>query len=114
MKTRVTKGEIGARGGCSPQEETLEHRDNGGDTGIARVDDGGLRLHEEDASEHGSSELERLEANREVSRVAGEGAKLTKATDATDARRWPCNGGDPSMEFHGRARRARERARVLG
>jgi hypothetical protein len=44
-----------------------------------------------------------------VSRVAGEGAKLTEATDATDVRRRPRDGGEPSAEFHGRVRRARER-----
>jgi hypothetical protein len=74
-----------ALGGCSPQEETLEHRGNGGDTGMARVDSCELWLHREDAGERGPGELERLGANREVSRVADEGAKLTKATNATDA-----------------------------
>jgi hypothetical protein len=49
-----------------------------------------------------------------VSRVAGEGVKLTEAMDATDARRRSRTDGKPSAEFHGRARRARERARVLG
>jgi hypothetical protein len=66
--------------------ETLEHRGNDGDARTPRVDGGGLRLHGENADERGPGELERLGANREVSRVAGEGAELTEATDATDAR----------------------------
>jgi hypothetical protein len=81
---------------------------------MARFNDGVLRLHGENVGERGPGELERLGANRRVPRVAGEGAKLTEATDVTDAQRWPRNGGDPSAKFHGSARRARERARVLG
>jgi hypothetical protein len=50
---------------------------------MARVD-GGLQLHRENANERGPGKLEWLGANREVSRVAGEGVKLIKATDATD------------------------------
>jgi hypothetical protein len=110
-KTKATNGEIGARGGCSPQEETLEHRGNGGDARTPQVDGGGLWLHGENASNRGPGELERLGANREVSRVASEGAELTEATDAADARRRPRNGDEPSVEFHGRGRRARERER---
>jgi hypothetical protein len=83
VKTRAIKGEIGAQGGCSSQEETLEHRGNDEDAGMARVD-GGLQLHRENANERGPGKLEWLGANREVSRVAGEGVKLIKATDATD------------------------------
>jgi hypothetical protein len=41
MKTRAINREIGARGSCSPREETLEPRSNGGDTGTPRVDGGG-------------------------------------------------------------------------
>ena len=81
-KTKETKGEIGAQGGCSPQEETLEQWDNDGDVGMAWVDDGGLRLHGENAIERRPSELERLGANQEVSHVASKGAKHTEATDA--------------------------------
>jgi hypothetical protein len=40
-KTRAINREIGAWGGCSPREETLEHRSNGGDTWTPRVDGGG-------------------------------------------------------------------------
>jgi hypothetical protein len=40
-KTRVANGEVGARGGCSPQEETLEHRGNGRDARMPQVDSGG-------------------------------------------------------------------------
>jgi hypothetical protein len=80
---------------------------------MARLDDGGLWLHGENAGERGPCELERVGANREVSRIADEGAKLTKATNATDARRRPRNDDDPSAEFHGHACRARERVRVL-
>jgi hypothetical protein len=40
-KTRAINKEIGVRGGCSPREETLESRSNGGDAGMPRVDDGG-------------------------------------------------------------------------
>ena len=49
---------------------------------MARLDDGGLWLHGENAGERGPCELERVGANREVSRVAGEGAELTEATNA--------------------------------
>jgi hypothetical protein len=75
---------------------------------MARVDGGGLWLHGEDADECGPGELERLGANREVSRVADEGAKLAKATNATDARLRPQNDSDPSVEFHRRAQSERE------
>jgi hypothetical protein len=37
----ATNGEIGARGGCSPQEETLEHSSNNGKVGMPWVDGGG-------------------------------------------------------------------------
>jgi hypothetical protein len=40
VKTRVVNRETGAQGGCSPREETLEHRGNGGDTGTPWVDGG--------------------------------------------------------------------------
>jgi hypothetical protein len=110
-KTRATNRKIRAWGGCSPEEETLEHQGNGGDAGMAQVNGGGLQLHGENAGECGPSKLERLGANREVSRVAREGAELTEATDAADARRRPRNGGEPSAEFHRRMRRARERVR---
>jgi hypothetical protein len=40
-KTRAINREIGAHGGCSPREETLEHRGNGRDVGTPRVDGGG-------------------------------------------------------------------------
>jgi hypothetical protein len=78
---------------------------------MPRVDDGRLQLHGKNAYEHGPGELERLGANRRVSQVEGEGAKLTKATDAIDARQRPWNSGEPSAKFHGRMRRVRERAR---
>jgi hypothetical protein len=41
VKARAINREIGARGGCSPREETLEPRSNGGDAGTPRVDGGG-------------------------------------------------------------------------
>jgi hypothetical protein len=69
----------------------------------------GLRLHGENVGERRPGKLERLGANQEVSRVAGEGAELTEATDAAVARRQPQNGDEPSAEFHGCVRRARER-----
>jgi hypothetical protein len=78
---------------------------------MPRVDGSGLRLHGENAGERGPGETERLGANQKVSRVAGEGAELTEATDAANTRRWSRNGGEPSSEFHGRVRKARERAR---
>jgi hypothetical protein len=68
-------------------------------------------LHGENAGERGSGELERLGANQEVSRIAGEGAELTETTNTTDARRRPWNDGEPSVEFHERVHRAIERAR---
>jgi hypothetical protein len=98
-------------GDCSPREETLEYQGNDGDARIPRVDGGGLRLHGENAGELGPGEIERLEANQKVSRVVGEGAELTEAMDAADARRWPQNGDRPSAGFHGRVRRVRQRAR---
>jgi hypothetical protein len=73
-KNSATNGEIGAWEDCSPQEETLEHRGNGGDARMPRVDGGGLRLHGENAGERGPSEIEGLGANQKVSRVASEGA----------------------------------------
>jgi hypothetical protein len=41
VKTRAINREIGAQGGCSPREETLEHRGNDGDAGTPRIDSGG-------------------------------------------------------------------------
>jgi hypothetical protein len=70
-----------------------------------------LWLHGENAGERGPSELERLGANREVSRIAVEGAEFTETTDTTGARRRPRNSDEPSTEFHGHVRRARERER---
>jgi hypothetical protein len=52
-KTKATNGEIGAHGGCSPQEETLEHRGNDGDARMPWVNGGGLRLHGENTYERG-------------------------------------------------------------
>jgi hypothetical protein len=46
-----------------------------------------------------------------VSRITGEEAKLTEATDTADARQRPRNGRRTTAELHGRVRRARERAR---
>jgi hypothetical protein len=43
-KTRAINREIGARGGCSPREETLEHRSNGEDAGTPRVNRGGAPI----------------------------------------------------------------------
>jgi hypothetical protein len=40
-KTRAINREIGAQGGCSPREETLDSRTNGEDAGTPRVDGGG-------------------------------------------------------------------------
>jgi hypothetical protein len=45
-----------------------------------------------------------------VSRVAGEEAELTEATDVTEAQRWPQNGQQTMAELHGRARGTRERS----
>jgi hypothetical protein len=39
--TRAINREIGARGDCSPREETLESRGNGGGAGTPRGDGGG-------------------------------------------------------------------------
>jgi hypothetical protein len=44
-KTRAINREIGARGGFSPPEETLESQSNGGDAVKRRVDGSELRLH---------------------------------------------------------------------
>ena len=51
----------------------------------------GLRLHGENASEHGSSEPEGLGANRRMSHAVGEEAELTKAADAVETKRCPQN-----------------------
>jgi hypothetical protein len=75
---------------------------------MPRVDDGGASAAWGNAGESGPGETKSLGANRKVSRVAGEGAELTKATDRADARRWPRKNGGSSAELHGRARRARE------
>jgi hypothetical protein len=40
-KDRATNGEIRARGGCSPQEETLERLSNGAEAGRPQGDGGG-------------------------------------------------------------------------
>jgi hypothetical protein len=60
------------------------------------------------AGEHGLGKLERLGANRRVSRVAGKGAMLTEATDAMDARWRSWIGDEPTTEFHGHAQSERE------
>jgi hypothetical protein len=52
----------------------------------------GLRLHGENTGEHRPGETEGLGANQRVSRIAGEEAELTEATDAADAQRRPQNG----------------------
>jgi hypothetical protein len=49
----------------------------------------GLRLHGENVGEHVTGETDMLWANQRVSRVAGEEAELTKATDEGDALRRP-------------------------
>jgi hypothetical protein len=69
-----------------------------------------LRLHGEKVGEHRPGEIEWPGANQRVSRVAGEEAKLTEETDATEARRWPRNERWTTAELHGRARGARERS----
>jgi hypothetical protein len=66
----------------------------------------GLWLHGENAGEHGPGETEGLGANQRVSRVAGEEAKLTEATDATDARRRGTERWWITAELHGRVRKA--------
>jgi hypothetical protein len=53
---------------------------------MPRVDGGGASVIRGNAGERGPGETERLGANRKVCRIAGEGAELTKATDATDTR----------------------------
>jgi hypothetical protein len=46
--TRAINREIGAQGGCLPQEETLEYRSNGGGAGTPRVDGGGAPAAQEE------------------------------------------------------------------
>jgi hypothetical protein len=46
-----------------------------------------LRLHEESSGEHGPSEPEAEGASRRASRIAGDKAELTEATDMVRARR---------------------------
>jgi hypothetical protein len=74
----------------------------------------GLRLHGENAGERGWGETEGMGANQRVSRITGEEAELTEATNAADARRRPWNGRWTPMELRGHACRVRERARVFG
>jgi hypothetical protein len=69
-----------------------------------------LRLFGEKDDEHGPGDTEGLGANQRVSHLASEEVKLTEATDATEARRWPQNGRRTTAELHGRARGARERS----
>jgi hypothetical protein len=69
-----------------------------------------LRLHGEKAGERGPGETERLGANQRVSRVAGEEAKLTEATNVTEARRRARNGRRTTTELHRCVCGARERS----
>jgi hypothetical protein len=55
-------------------------------------------------------EIEGRGANQRVSRVAGEEAELTGATDVIGAQRRPCNGRRTTAALHGCARSARERS----
>jgi hypothetical protein len=73
-----------------------------------------LRLQGEEAGERGPGELEVLGANQEVSHVVGEGTDLTEATSVAETEWRLQNGRQTTMELHGHARRARERARVIG
>jgi hypothetical protein len=49
----------------------------------------GLRLHGEDAVEHGPGEPEGLGANRRISHVAGEEAELTEVAGAAETQLRP-------------------------
>jgi hypothetical protein len=59
------------------------------DTGKARVDGCGLRLHREVSGERGPGEPEGLGADRMVSRVADDEAELTEATGVARTGRRP-------------------------
>jgi hypothetical protein len=89
-------------GDSSPREETLEYWSNAGDAGCLGSMASGLRLHGGNDGERGLGKTKRLGANQKVSRVVGEGAELTKATDVADARQRPHNGGESLVELHGR------------
>jgi hypothetical protein len=86
-KTRAINREIGAWGGCSPREETLEPPSNDRDIGTPRVDVGGAPAARENSGERALGKLEGLGAYRGVSRVTDDEAKLTEATSAARARR---------------------------
>jgi hypothetical protein len=53
-------------------------------------------------------------ANQEVSHVDSEGTYLTEATGVAETERRQQNGRRTTTELNGRARRARERVRVIG
>jgi hypothetical protein len=63
----------------------------------------GIRLYGENDGEREPGETEGLGANQRMSRIAGEEAELTEATDVADARRRPRNGRRIRAELHGPA-----------
>jgi hypothetical protein len=80
--TRAINREIGARGDCSPREETLESQGNDGGAGTPRATMAELRWHRKNSSERGPGGPEGLGANRGAFQVASDRAELTRATDA--------------------------------
>jgi hypothetical protein len=110
--TSAVHREIGARGGCSPCEGTLEAWGNDGGTGTRRGDGGGASANH--SGERGPAEPGREGAHRRVSREAHGKAKLTVALDGAWAqrrprnRRWTSAGGGGGSRFAW-AERERER-----
>jgi hypothetical protein len=70
--TRAINKEIGARRGCSPREETLESRGNGGGAGRLGATVAELRLHRKNSGEHGLGGPEGLGENRGTFQVAAD------------------------------------------
>jgi hypothetical protein len=60
---------------------------DGGGAVEPRVDGGGLQLRKKCSGEHGPGKPGREKANRRVSRVVGDAAVLTEATNATGTQR---------------------------
>jgi hypothetical protein len=89
---RIVMDELMAQEGCSPRVRIPERLEDGGGAVEPRVDGDGLRLRKKCSSERGPGKLGRESANRRVSRVAGDAAVLTEATNVTRTQQRSRNG----------------------
>jgi hypothetical protein len=85
-------GKSGAWGGGLPRETTLERLSDGENTAGPGSTVATTRLHDEQFRECKQRGIEREGANQGVSWVSGVQAKLTVATNTTEARWRPQNG----------------------